>query len=69
MGLCDGRWGILQASVGLMVLGAVVAGANDVSFDAHGYLLVFASNCATVRPRPRSFNPRTSRQGTDIPLL
>jgi len=38
----------ILASVGLMVLGAVVAGANDVSFDAHGYLLVFASNCATA---------------------
>mmetsp|Transcript_25981 Transcript_25981/g.82881 ORF Transcript_25981/g.82881 Transcript_25981/m.82881 type:complete len:168 (-) Transcript_25981:64-567(-) len=31
-----------------MVVGAVLAGANDLSFDASGYLLVLASNTSTA---------------------
>jgi len=35
-------------SVGSIVLGAVVAGLNDFSFDAYGYGMVFASNASTA---------------------
>lgn len=35
-------------SVGLIVFGAFVAGARDLSFDAYGYAVVFMSNIATA---------------------
>jgi len=35
-------------SVGLIVLGAFIAGARDFSFDAYGYAVVFMSNIATA---------------------
>jgi len=35
-------------SVLIMVLGAVVAGASDLSYDFRGYALVFASNISTA---------------------
>ncbi|XP_050124304.1 UDP-N-acetylglucosamine transporter UGNT1 [Malus sylvestris] len=35
-------------SVGLIVLGAFVAGSRDLSFDAHGYGVVFLSNITTA---------------------
>ncbi|KAG5030950.1 hypothetical protein JHK85_014932 [Glycine max] len=35
-------------SVGLIVFGAFVAGARDLSFDAHGYAIVFLSNITTA---------------------
>ncbi|XP_056174689.1 UDP-N-acetylglucosamine transporter UGNT1 isoform X2 [Syzygium oleosum] len=35
-------------SVGLIVLGAFVAGARDLSFDFHGYFVVFLSNITTA---------------------
>ncbi|KAL5127527.1 Nucleotide-sugar uncharacterized transporter 3 [Glycine soja] len=35
-------------SVGLIVFGAFVAGARDLSFDGYGYAVVFMSNIATA---------------------
>ncbi|KAL3844036.1 hypothetical protein ACJIZ3_001439 [Penstemon smallii] len=35
-------------SVGLIVMGAFIAGARDMSFDSYGYLFVFASNITTA---------------------
>ncbi|KAL5559782.1 hypothetical protein UlMin_035993 [Ulmus minor] len=35
-------------SVGLIVVGAFIAGARDLSFDAHGYFIVFLSNITTA---------------------
>lgn len=35
-------------SVGLIILGAFVAGARDLSFDFHGYFVVFLSNITTA---------------------
>ncbi|KAH0988769.1 hypothetical protein GBA52_000252 [Prunus armeniaca] len=35
-------------SVGLIVLGAFIAGARDLSFDAYGYAVVFLSNITTA---------------------
>ncbi|KAJ7958784.1 UDP-sugar transporter like [Quillaja saponaria] len=35
-------------SVGLIVLGAFIAGARDFSFDAYGYAVVFLSNITTA---------------------
>lgn len=35
-------------SVGLIVLGAFVAGARDISFDAYGYGVVFLANITTA---------------------
>lgn len=35
-------------SVGLIVLGAFVAGARDLSFDGYGYAVVFLSNITTA---------------------
>ena len=35
-------------SVGLIVLGAFVAGARDLSFDFYGYAVVFAANFTTA---------------------
>ncbi|XP_027190715.1 UDP-N-acetylglucosamine transporter UGNT1-like isoform X2 [Cicer arietinum] len=35
-------------SVGLIVFGAFVAGARDLSFDAYGYAVVFLSNITTA---------------------
>ncbi|KAI4337311.1 hypothetical protein L6164_015744 [Bauhinia variegata] len=35
-------------SVGLIVFGAFIAGARDLSFDAYGYALVFTSNITTA---------------------
>ncbi|KAJ1415941.1 Sugar phosphate transporter domain [Sesbania bispinosa] len=35
-------------SVGLIVFGAFVAGARDLSFDAYGYAIVFLSNITTT---------------------
>ncbi|CAI8599622.1 unnamed protein product [Vicia faba] len=35
-------------SVGLIVFGAFIAGARDLSFDAYGYAIVFLSNIATA---------------------
>ncbi|PKI35363.1 hypothetical protein CRG98_044240 [Punica granatum] len=35
-------------SVGLIVLGAFIAGARDLSFDFYGYFVVFLSNITTA---------------------
>lgn len=35
-------------SVGLIVLGAFIAGARDLSFDSYGYAVVFLSNITTA---------------------
>ncbi|KAI5403751.1 UDP-N-acetylglucosamine transporter ugnt1, variant 10 [Lathyrus oleraceus] len=35
-------------SVGLIVFGAFIAGARDLSFDAYGYAIVFLSNITTA---------------------
>lgn len=35
-------------SVGLIVLGAIVAGARDLSFDSYGYAVVFIANITTA---------------------
>ncbi|KAK4491046.1 hypothetical protein RD792_001768, partial [Penstemon davidsonii] len=35
-------------SVGLIVMGAFIAGSRDMSFDSYGYLIVFASNITTA---------------------
>ncbi|KAI9118162.1 hypothetical protein K1719_010494 [Acacia pycnantha] len=35
-------------SVGLIVFGAFIAGARDLSFDAYGYAIVFLSNISTA---------------------
>lgn len=35
-------------SVGLIVLGALVAGARDLSYDFHGYAIVFLANFTTA---------------------
>ncbi|KAL3650696.1 UDP-N-acetylglucosamine transporter ugnt1 [Castilleja foliolosa] len=35
-------------SVSLIMLGAFIAGARDLSFDSYGYLIVFVSNIATA---------------------
>ncbi|XP_028792793.1 UDP-N-acetylglucosamine transporter UGNT1 [Neltuma alba] len=35
-------------SVGLIVFGAFIAGARDLSFDAYGYAVVFMSNISTA---------------------
>ncbi|XP_056696829.1 UDP-N-acetylglucosamine transporter UGNT1-like isoform X2 [Spinacia oleracea] len=35
-------------SVGLIVLGAFIAGARDLSFDAYGYGIVFLANITTA---------------------
>lgn len=35
-------------SVGLIVLGAFIAGARDLSYDSHGYAIVFLSNITTA---------------------
>ncbi|GAU23145.1 hypothetical protein TSUD_305930 [Trifolium subterraneum] len=35
-------------SVGLIVFGAFIAGARDLSFDAYGYAIVFLSNIMTA---------------------
>ncbi|KAL3500900.1 hypothetical protein ACH5RR_039993 [Cinchona calisaya] len=38
----------ILGSVALIVLGAFIAGARDLSFDFYGYLLVFLSNITTA---------------------
>ncbi|KAF4355789.1 hypothetical protein F8388_011970 [Cannabis sativa] len=38
----------IVGSVGLIVLGAFIAGARDLSFDAYGYSIVFLSNITTA---------------------
>ncbi|GFP83323.1 UDP-n-acetylglucosamine/UDP-glucose/gdp-mannose transporter [Phtheirospermum japonicum] len=38
----------ILGSVGLIVLGAFIAGARDLSFDSYGYLVVFLSNITTA---------------------
>ncbi|GAA0141838.1 secondary carrier transporter [Lithospermum erythrorhizon] len=38
----------IMGSVGLIVLGAFVAGARDLSFDFYGYLVVFMANISTA---------------------
>ena len=35
-------------SVGIIILGAFIAGARDFSFDAYGYSVVFLSNITTA---------------------
>lgn len=35
-------------SVGLIVLGAFIAGSRDLSFDAYGYAVVFVANITTA---------------------
>ncbi|KAL9377143.1 hypothetical protein Peur_031263 [Populus x canadensis] len=35
-------------SVGIIILGAFVAGARDLSFDAYGYAIVFVANICTA---------------------
>lgn len=35
-------------SVGLIILGAFIAGARDLSFDAYGYAIVFLANITTA---------------------
>ncbi|KAF7830305.1 nucleotide-sugar uncharacterized transporter 3 [Senna tora] len=39
---------LVGQSVGLIVLGAFIAGARDLSFDAYGYAIVFMSNITTA---------------------
>lgn len=34
--------------MGIIVLGAFVAGARDLSFDAYGYAVVFVANICTA---------------------
>lgn len=36
------------ASVALILLGAFIAGARDLSFDSYGYLVVLVSNITTA---------------------
>ncbi|KAI3454211.1 hypothetical protein Pfo_010874 [Paulownia fortunei] len=38
----------ILGSVALIVLGAFIAGARDLSFDSYGYLVVFLSNITTA---------------------
>ncbi|KNA09681.1 hypothetical protein SOVF_151520 [Spinacia oleracea] len=38
----------IVGSVGLIVLGAFIAGARDLSFDAYGYGIVFLANISTA---------------------
>ncbi|KAJ4849992.1 UDP-N-acetylglucosamine transporter ugnt1 [Turnera subulata] len=38
----------IVGSVGLIVLGAIIAGARDLSFDFYGYAVVFAANISTA---------------------
>eukprot|EP00850_Spirogloea_muscicola_P019827 SM000200S05817 [mRNA] locus=s200:5247:7658:- [translate_table: standard] len=38
----------ILGSVCIIVLGALIAGTNDLSFDARGYLIVFLSNLTTA---------------------
>ncbi|KAG8381745.1 hypothetical protein BUALT_Bualt05G0004500 [Buddleja alternifolia] len=38
----------ILGSVGLIVLGAFIAGSRDLSFDSYGYLVVFLSNITTA---------------------
>ncbi|EXB40151.1 hypothetical protein L484_004501 [Morus notabilis] len=38
----------IVGSVGLIILGAFIAGARDFSFDAYGYSVVFLSNITTA---------------------
>ncbi|KAL8153025.1 hypothetical protein V2J09_010785 [Rumex salicifolius] len=38
----------IVGSVGLIVLGAIVAGARDLSFDSYGYAVVFLANITTA---------------------
>ncbi|KAG2691468.1 hypothetical protein I3843_08G011000 [Carya illinoinensis] len=38
----------IVGSVGLIVLGAFIAGARDLSFDGYGYAVVFLSNITTA---------------------
>ncbi|KAL6530710.1 hypothetical protein OROGR_014570 [Orobanche gracilis] len=38
----------ILGSVGLIVLGAFIAGARDLSFDSYGYTVVFLSNITTA---------------------
>ncbi|KAJ4953990.1 hypothetical protein NE237_030822 [Protea cynaroides] len=38
----------IVGSVGLIVLGAFIAGARDFSFDSYGYAIVFIANIATA---------------------
>lgn len=35
-------------SVGMIILGAFIAGARDLSFDSHGYTIVLISNICTA---------------------
>lgn len=35
-------------SVGIIILGAFVAGARDLSFDYYGYAIVFVANICTA---------------------
>ncbi|XP_030511822.1 UDP-N-acetylglucosamine transporter UGNT1-like isoform X4 [Rhodamnia argentea] len=35
-------------SVGIIILGAFIAGARDLSFDSYGYMVVFMSNICTA---------------------
>eukprot|EP01024_Parvocaulis_polyphysoides_P040406 TRINITY_DN3674_c0_g2_i4.p1 TRINITY_DN3674_c0_g2~~TRINITY_DN3674_c0_g2_i4.p1 ORF type:complete len:378 (+),score=46.49 TRINITY_DN3674_c0_g2_i4:105-1238(+) len=35
-------------AVGMMVIGALIAGLRDLEFNLHGYLMVFAANCSTA---------------------
>lgn len=35
-------------SVGMIILGAVVAGARDLSFDTYSYVVVFIANICTA---------------------
>ncbi|KAH7574391.1 hypothetical protein JRO89_XS03G0290600 [Xanthoceras sorbifolium] len=35
-------------SVGIIILGALIAGARDLSFDAYGYAVVFTANICTA---------------------
>lgn len=34
--------------MGIIVLGAIIAGARDLSFDAYGYVVVFVANICTA---------------------
>lgn len=35
-------------SVGIIILGAFIAGARDLSFDSYGYAIVFVANICTA---------------------
>lgn len=51
-------------SVGIIILGAIIAGIRDLSFDAYGYGLVFTANICTA-----TYLALIARTGNYIPLI